>query len=200
MGRDIAAYVRRPSRPRRSNLKWLTAEQLSEVLVASKKMGPPVSGLIHLLGLNGLRLGETLDARIKDLSRVDGQTTLTLPQRKAGVMDTVSLPAQTVEVLAECIRERKTGRILTEKGRPLTPARVYKLCDHLSEICRLDFPVRPHIFRATFVTLSLDAGVPIRDVMASTGHASAQMVAYYDRAHAAIRRNASHRLAEYLDP
>ena len=54
------------------------------------------------------------------------------------------------------------------------------------------------LLRATFVTLSLDAGVPIRDVMASMGVSDMSMVQYYDRAHASIRRNASHRLADYL--
>lgn len=34
--------------------------------------------------------------------------------------------------------------------------------------------------------------------MASTGHAHLAMIDYYDRAHASIRRNASHRLADYV--
>lgn len=51
---------------------------------------------------------------------------------------------------------------------------------------------------STFVTLALDAGVPARDVMASTGHASVEMVAYYDRAHASIRRNAAPAVADWL--
>ncbi|PMB89291.1 tyrosine-type recombinase/integrase [Varibaculum cambriense] len=195
---DHGAYVRRYSRPRRSRLKWYTREEAKRILAASIEMGKPTSGLIHLLLLNGLRLGETLAARIEHLSTIDEMTALTLPNRKMGVMDTVTLPAATVEVLSDCIGKRKRGRILLDRGRVLTPARVYTLCNQMSTICGLDTPVRPHQLRATFVTLSLDAGVPYRDVMASTGHADMSMVAYYDRAHAAIRRNASHRLSDWL--
>ena len=173
-------------------------ENAKRILAASVEMGKPTSGLIHLLLLNGLRLGETLAARIEDLSTIDHMTALTLPNRKMGVMDTVTLPAATVEVLGECIGKRQRGRILLDRGRVLTPSRVYTLCNQMSAICGLDTPVRPHQLRATFVTLSLDAGVPYRDVMASTGHADMSMVAYYDRAHAAIRRNASHRLSDWL--
>lgn len=195
---DHGSYVRRYSRPRRSHLKWYTREEARRILAASVEMGKPTSGLIHLLLLNGLRLGETLAARIEDLSTIDHMTALTLPNRKMGVMDTVTLPAATVKVLGDCIGKRKRGRILLDRGRVLTPSRVYTLCNQMSEICGLDTPVRPHQLRATFVTLSLDSGVPYRDVMASTGHADMSMVAYYDRAHAAIRRNASHRLSDWL--
>lgn len=195
---DHGSYVRRYSRPRRSCLKWYTREEAKRILAASVEMGKPTSGLIHLLLLNGLRLGETLSARIEHLSTIDNLTALTLPNRKMGVMDTVTLPAATIEVLGDCIGKRKRGRILLDKGRALTPSRVYTLCNQMSAICGLDTPVRPHQLRATFVTLSLDAGVPYRDVMASTGHADTSMVAYYDRAHASIRRNASHRLSNWL--
>ena len=195
---DVAAYVRRPSRPRRSSLRWLTREQLNRLLRASRDAGPPVDGLVHLLALNGLRLTETLDARIEHLETRDGAPVLRLPSRKAGVMDVVGLPAPTIEVLAECIRGRQRGRILTTGGHALTPAMVYAHLDALSDVTGLDFRARPHMLRATFVTLSLDAGVPARDVMASTGHATTAMVDYYDRAHASARRNASHRLAAWV--
>lgn len=196
---DAGAHVRRPRRGRRSRLRWLDVDQARSLLAASRQLGPPWDGLFHLLTLNGLRLGETLAARIEHLSTSDGHTTLHLPSRKGDVMDTLTLPVASAAVLAGCIGNRRKGRILMERGRVLTPARVYRVCDQISDACGLDFPVRPHMLRATFVTLSLDAGVPARDVMASSGHAHVEMVAYYDRAHAAIRRNAAPRLAAYLD-
>ena len=75
---------------------------------------------------------------------------------------------------------------------------MYGYLDALSDVIGLDFALRPHMMRATFVTLSLDARVPARDIIASAGWVSAQMLHYYDRAHASIRRNASHQLADYL--
>lgn len=196
--RDVAAFVRRPSRPRRSNLKWLEADQAERMLAASLEVGPPASGLVHLLLLNGLRLTETITARIEHLGRQGDATTLRLPYRKGGVMDIVSLPDRTVDALVGCIAGRDRGLILRSDGRKLASVGVYRMLDHLSDITRLEFHVRPHMLRATFVTLSLDAGVPVRDIIASAGWATPSMLNYYDRAHASIRRNASHRLSDYL--
>lgn len=195
---DVAVFVRLPYQPRRSNLRWLDQDQATQLLDASRELGPPWSGLFHLLLLNGLRKTETLDARVEHLFQIEGKTALHLPNRKKGHMDNVTLPTVTADVLAECIRGREKGPILLEKGKRVRDHRLYAVCNQISDACNLDFPVRPHMLRATFVTLSLDAGVPIRDVMASMGVSSAQIVHYYDRAHASIRRNASHRLAEYL--
>lgn len=196
---DPMLYVRRPSRPRRSNQRWLTREQLADLLRRSRGMPGSACALVHLLALNGLRLGETLAARVEHLGEQDGRTTLTLPNRKAGVMDRVSLPVETVTALQPLILGRDQGLLLRRgDGRALTAADVYRLLDQLSAAMEIGYRVRPHMLRATFVTLALDAGVPARDVMASTGHAHTAMVDYYDRAHAAIRRNASHAVAEYL--
>ncbi|MGJ9487131.1 tyrosine-type recombinase/integrase [Actinotignum sp. GS-2025b] len=197
MSRNIGAFVRIPSRPRRSNLRWLTKNQLDAVLTASKTAGYPWDLLFHLLGLNGLRLGETLSAKIEHLEHVDGQRVLLLPNRKGGVLDRLTLPPATLALIDEHV-SRERGWLLTEGRGPLAPHRVYKACDEISDATGLDFHIRPHMLRATFVTLSLDAGVPARDVMASTGHAHTEMVAYYDRAHASLRRNAAPRLEKYL--
>lgn len=197
MSRNIGAFVRIPSRPRRSNLRWLTKNQLDAVLTASKTAGYPWDLLFHLLGLNGLRLGETLSTKIEHLEHVDGQRVLLLPNRKGGVLDRLTLPPATLALIDEHV-SRERGWLLTEGRGPLAPHRVYKACDEISDATGLDFHIRPHMLRATFVTLSLDAGVPARDVMASTGHAHTEMVAYYDRAHASLRRNAAPRLEKYL--
>ena len=197
---DVAAFVRRPTRPRRSNLRWLDADQMRAALDAARNAGPPHDLAIHLLGLNGLRKQETLDARIEHLSTQDGRTTLLLPHRKNDVLDRVSLPAATTALLPGNIRGRARGPLLTLHGHPLTTTQLYRHLDQLSEVAGLDWKLRPHQLRASFVTLALDAGVPARDVMASTGHASVDMVAYYDRAFAAVQRNAAHRLADHLGP
>lgn len=49
------------------------------------------------------------------------------------------------------------------------------------------------------LTAALDAGADIRDIMASMGVSTMDMVHYYDRAHTSIRRNTSHRVANYIE-
>lgn len=198
--RDLAAFVRVPARPRRSRLRWLSRDQAAEALRLSRELGPPWDLATHLLLLNGLRVTETLQARVEDVETVEEYTVLRLDGRKGGVLDRLALPPATVELLAGNIAGRSRGVLLVEGEKPLTRARLYAVLDRLSANAGLEFRIRPHMLRATFVTLALDAGVDPRDVMASTGHARVEMVAYYDRAHAAIRRNAGPRLAEYLEP
>ena len=193
-----AAFVRRPDNPRRSNLKWLSKPQAEDLLAASRELGPPWDGFFHLELLNGIRLTETITADIEHLGHIEEHTTLWMPMRKKGVMDTISLPTETIEVLDGCIGKRETGPLLRLKANRLTQSQVYTTCNRISDVCGLDFRIRPHMLRASFVTLSLDAGADIRDVMASMGVSSTAMVHYYDRAHASIRRNTSHRVAKYL--
>ena len=195
---DPGQYVRRPRQPRRSNQKWLDQDQAAALLAASIDAGPPISGAVHLFLLNGLRRAETLTARIEHLDHQDGRTVLLLPARKMGVMDRVSLPEATVTVLADCIGRRKRGLLLSPKRIPVQT--LYNHLGKLSVTAGLDFSVRPHMLRATFITLARDAGVSDRDLIASAGWTSPAMLEYYDRAHAAIRRNASHRVADFLQP
>lgn len=194
--RDPAVHVRRPRRPRRSNLRYLNAEQAGQALEAALDVGPPMSGLVYLQLLNGLRLAETLDARVEHLSSQGELTTLLLPSRKGGVMDRVSLPDVTVTALQGCIGGREKGRLLGVKR--LAPAQVYAHFDALSDVMGLDYRLRPHMLRATFVTLALDAEIPARDIIASAGWVSREMLDYYDRGHAAVARNAAHRVAEHV--
>ena len=59
-------------------------------------------------------------------------------------------------------------------------------------------PVTPHALRRTFVTLGRDAGISDRDLQASTGHLTAQMIGYYDRARDSVTRDGGDQLATYL--
>jgi len=51
----------------------------------------------------------------------------------------------------------------------------------------------------TFITLSLDAGVSVRDVQNSVGHRDSRQVAYYDRNRGSLPRNATHMLSAFVD-
>lgn len=193
--RDEGFYVRRPKRGRRSNQQPIGRGQVQALLGCAMAMGSPIDLVAHLLACNGLRLGDVVDARVEDVAQVDGRTVLTLRHRKGDVLDRVTLPAQTVELLPAAVGGREKGRLCQADGRALTPDRVYRWFDALSDAARLPFKARPHMLRASFVTIALDEGVPARDIMAATGHASVEMVAYYDRAYRSLRHNVSDAVA-----
>ena len=59
--------------------------------------------------------------------------------------------------------------------------------------------VSPHSLRHSFVTLSLDAGVPERDVQRSTGHADGRMVNYYDHGRQNMASDATFKMAAHVE-
>lgn len=58
--------------------------------------------------------------------------------------------------------------------------------------------ISPHSLRRTFCTLSRDAGVPDRDIMAAGGWNSPQMLDYYDMARRGLNGKAGDGLQDYL--
>lgn len=58
--------------------------------------------------------------------------------------------------------------------------------------------ITPHSLRRSFATLSRDAGVPERDIMASGGWHSPQMLDYYDMGRRAQSSIAPRALEDYL--
>jgi integrase len=58
--------------------------------------------------------------------------------------------------------------------------------------------ITPHSLRHSFVTMALDAGVPERDIIDSTGHADSSMIRFYDRNRGGIERNATHAVAAFI--
>lgn len=189
IAKNPAAQVRSIPAPTRSTQRWFTREQARDILARSREAGRPVAVAVHLALLNGLRRGDIMAARGEHIRVLDGRVVLWLPERKGGRMDTVALPEATVDLLRPPLRG------------PLVGIPYATLNDHLGRLgssIGLDFPLRLHQLRATFVTLSLDAGVPPRDVMASAGHAQLETTGYYDRAYGSVRRNASGRLTTYI--
>ncbi|MGI6878853.1 tyrosine-type recombinase/integrase [Microbacterium sp. gxy059] len=196
---DIAQGVRRPPRPGRSAQARIPRTSAACFLDAARDFHPGihVAACLHLL--NGLRLAESLRARTEHLLPDDGALLLTLPLRKKRHSGRVSLPARTREAIDALPWRGSPGPIIRYGSTPIPADRLYTAYDKVSDAAGLDINIRPHMLRAAFITLSLDAGVPIRDVMYSAGVASFDQVSYYDRAYGEIARNASIPLAAWLE-
>ena len=196
---DPGAHVRRPKVQFVSSTNGLTRSQLADMLRHAEADGPNTYAMMCLLALNGLRIGECLAVDIEHLGQERGYQTLYLPHRKGGKVGTLSLAIRTAYAIDRIVAGRTTGPLLLGRdGSRLKVAAARRTVRRLCKKSGITKRITPHSCRHTFVTLALDAGVPERDIMASTGHSSGQMIAYYDRNRGSIERNATHAVAAFV--
>jgi integrase/recombinase XerD len=196
---DPGAHVRRPKVDFVSTTKGLSRSELADVLKAAEAEGPMTYALICLLAFNGLRIGECLAIDIDHLGYERGFRTLFVPHRKGNKVGHLSLAIRTAYAVEQILRGRASGPLLLGRnGQRLDVAAARRTIKRLCRKVGITKRITPHSFRHSFVTLALDAGVPERDIMASTGHSSGVMLTYYDRNRASIERNAAHAVAAFV--
>jgi integrase/recombinase XerD len=63
---------------------------------------------------------------------------------------------------------------------------------------RIDKTYSPHSLRHSFITASLEAGVPLRDVQEAASHADPRTTMRYDRARRSLDRHATYIVATFV--
>ena len=164
--------------------------------------------LACLLVLNGLRVSEAVGVKLGDIGSVRGHRTLTV-DRKGGRRTTFPLAPRTIEALDAWLVHRNTLRtvstgpedplLLDDYAQPLSRFQAYRLVRRIARQAGITQPISPHSLRHTFVTLSLDAGVPLRDVQDAAGHADPRTTRRYDRARYSLDRHTTHAPVRYLE-
>ncbi len=194
-----AAHVRRPKIEFKSTTNGLTRTEFKDVLMAAKAEGCMVEALICLLGLNGLRIGECLNVNVEDIQQENGYTTVKLHNRKGGKVGVLSLAIPTAWAVKGAIGDRTAGPLLLGlDGNRMSCGSARRTVRRLARTTKIDKRLSPHSFRKTMITMALDAGVPERDIIDSTGHESYSMLSYYDGNRGGIERNATHAIAAYV--
>jgi site-specific recombinase XerD len=95
---------------------------------------------------------------------------------------------------------RVSGPLFMLRGElPMDRRGADRIVKRLAKKAGITKRVSPHSLRHTFITLALDAGVSVRDVQNSVGHADARMVSYYDRNKDSLTRNATHSVAAWVE-
>lgn len=209
---DPTEHVKRGTRTRYSTSRWYTATQLHDLLDASRERADPdLHALIYLLALQGFRIGETVEILIDTMTEISGKTCVLLTHRKYSPGGQyVALSQPTIDAIAPLLAKRRTGKLLrfTSRSRYKRDIHVdpHRATVNLARWRLQQFldaedlpPINPHGLRHTFITLARDASIPDRDIMAAVGHIDPRMLAYYDRAHSSVDRQAAISLAASLD-
>jgi integrase/recombinase XerD len=206
--------VRRPKLPDQSTSTGLTREELNAFLTEARGRGRQMYSLMVVLGLNGLRASEPTLCQVDDLGTERGHRTLAVARKGNAGTVRVPLAPMTSRALDDWIEERAATLGQLGKGSgllffkikrgqsspsPLDRRDVHRYVRSIGAKSVPDKPsLHPHDLRHAFVTLALDAGVPLRDVQDSAGHASPTTTRRYDQNRKKVDRHATYTLAAYL--
>ncbi|MFE0490131.1 tyrosine-type recombinase/integrase [Streptomyces griseoaurantiacus] len=179
----------------------LDKEEAQRLREASWEYGAVDAAVIEtLLGL-GLRSAELENANVGSLGRSRGKATLAIV-RKRTKKQTLPLPPKAEEAIEAHRSSRRTARkddplILCPDGQRLTNRRIAVIVRRSCRAARVPV-VSPHGLRHTCATLTLDAGVPLREVQRLLGHSDPRTTNRYDQARLDLDASPVFVLAEYL--
>lgn len=219
--RSPVAHVRRPRLSDESPRFGLDRHELGRLLAAALADGPVAHALVCLLALNGLRVSEACNARVDDVDDERGHQVLHVT-RKGGKRQRVALAPRTVAAIAAIAAIRSHGQAVgfgvatgsavghggVAGGKQSPPAAnllgvdrfaAWRLIRRLAHTAGISKPISPHSLRHTFVTLALDAGVPLHHVQDDAGHADPRTTQRYNRARRSLERAATYRVAAFVD-
>jgi integrase/recombinase XerD len=198
LGSSPAAHVRRPRIDYESRAVALDRNELGALLVAAGRGTAGEHALISLLALNGLRVSEATGADIEHLGLERGHRTLTII-RKGGKIVTIPLAPCTARAIDLAIGEHTEGPVfLAADGRRLDRHGAGRIVRKAARRAGIAKSVTPHTLRHAFITATLDAGVPLRDVQEAASHADPRTTMRYDRARGSLDRHATYIVAAYL--
>jgi len=197
ISRSPAEHVKRPKVGTDTTSTGLDKAELSALIAAAHADGPRSHALVLLLGLNGLRISEVLAIDVDHVGEERGHRVVSIT-RKGGKRATIPLAPRTAEAVAELVGVRTAGPLFaTSSGARWLRADAWKV---LRRLARTAVPAKaaslhPHDLRHAFVTLSLDAGVPLHDVQDAAGHADPRTTQRYNRARHNLDKHPTYALA-----
>jgi site-specific recombinase XerD len=171
----VTAVVR-PAVSTGSASEVLSADEVHALLVAARAIGPKTAGLIGLLVLDGLKLGETVAADTAHLTFRGRVVLLRLPDRDDEQPE-LALHRDTARALVAYLDGRRDGPLLlaeTPAGGPrrrLTRFGANYLVKRAVEEAHLAPSVSANTLRRTYAAAALERGSNVRVVQQRLGHA-----------------------------
>jgi len=205
IARSPVARVRRPRVSKESLTQAPDRHELACMISAAKDSGPRDHALICLLGLNGLRISEAVGIDVDDLSSDRGHRLVKLLGKgsKVALVPMAPRTAAAVDGLLNLVgpltdtEDRPLFR--DRSGRRLSRSAAYSIVKKLAAAAGIRKRISPHSLRHGFVRISLEAGVPIREVQQSVKHASIGTTQRYMDQMLALDRHATFRVDAFLE-
>lgn len=201
LDRNPAVHVSRPKFDRNtSTTRGLTKEEAQALLLGAAQRSRRHLAAVSTMIFDGLRTGSVLGADADKIGLDKGHRVIDVPVKGGGLKRVPFHPVTAVAV-DDYLDERTTGPLLvTETGRRLVRNQLVRIVRQSARAGGIEEPdeLTPHCCRHAFATLSLDAGVALRDLQDAMGHADPRTTMRYDRARNQLERHPAYVLGAYL--
>jgi integrase/recombinase XerD len=160
--------------------------------------------LILLMVTTGIRRAEAARLQVGQLAQHQGHWTVRVT-RKGGQGGYVKVRAEVYRAIrawldAAAIADGALWRSIRREGRkprtrhvvagPLSGDGIWKILQQRAKEAGIATSLTPHVLRATFITLALDAGAPLHKVQYAAGHADPRTTERYHRSKLNLDDNA----------
>jgi len=185
----------------REGKKWLTNKDVKKILkkIPSNEMGLRDRAIILLMLYNGLRRGEVANLTMGDIQRNDKMAVVVIHGKgdKTRIRPLHEEPRKAIlkylKTTNRSKRPKKEKLFVTVFGDDFTRNNIYRMVKKYGKNARVSF-VHPHMFRAKFASMALEAGVEITSLQEDMGHSSIETTAMYDASKRSLSRSSVHRI------
>lgn len=197
---DPARWVQSPKVPTESRTEGLNRTEGFALMEAAAFADPLDHAVICVLLLNGLRVGELCSLKIEDITREGGYVVLNFWREKNVKKAHVPLMPRTSHAVDLILNGRTTGPLfLMRNEKPMDRRGVDRIVKRTARKAGIKKRMHPHVLRHSFITNSLKAGAPLRDVMNSVGHSSPRTTMGYDRDKDSLAHNSANIVAPWFE-
>lgn len=153
----------------------LTLDEAGALVSASALVGPKCMALVHLLLVDGNKLGELLAADADQVLRA-GQRVVAMSLPRGEVRADVALDPRTCRAVSVYLGSRTTGPLFQGDSPTRATTRLTRFgADYLvkkaTEVAGLGRPVSANTLRRTHITVAHAAGESLASIRARLGHA-----------------------------
>jgi integrase/recombinase XerD len=198
--RNPAEYIKMPKVFHdEARITGLSRNEMAALVAQARASKPSEAALITMLALLGLRVTEACNVDVEDFQEYERDHRVLRMIGKGGKPATVPLPVPVARAMDAAAAGRSSGPlVLRADGTRMTRRSADRVVKRLAKLAGIVKVISPHVLRHGYVTASLDAGIPLRDVQIMARHSDPRMTQRYDRARGNLDRHGNYALAAFL--
>lgn len=193
--------VKRPKIERRSPTAWLNRAQIADLLTIDAEIRTATdNALLHVLALNGLRIGEACSLNVSSLAW-DGYHPIIVFTRKGGKDGRATLSRPTEAYVQAAVEGRHPDEpmFLNRYGNRMTRINAQRIIDRaIANVRGTHGRITPHSLRHSWTTVCVDAHVPLDQLQHDGGWNDPRLIPYYSHGKDAPARHSTHAATAFV--